>query len=337
LVEKINSGAKASAFDRGWDLIDTHKAIELSFSIAFTNSGILRRIWARHYQGLFCHLGYNIFMPSKMPGMTPLDILRHLNRSNCRECGVPTCLAFAAQIISGEKKFTDCPHLSKEAAAALKKKIITRGRDSKLEELLGPLKKEISGVDFRSVAEGLGAEYADKRLRVKCLGKDFTVDTKGNIESLIHINTWVAVPLLKYIITGGNEPLSGRWVSFEDLKRASSVARYFEKRCEEPLRQLAESHTHIFFDLVNIFGGRGIDGFKADYAYAIYPLPKVPFLILYWKPDSQFDAKLKLLMDSTADRYLDIEFIIALARGIVEMFKKILSRHDELIPTLLSL
>jgi hypothetical protein len=282
-------------------------------------------------------MGYNIFMPSKMSGMKPLDVLKHLNRSNCRECGVPTCLAFAAQLINGEKKFTDCPHLSKEAAEALNKKIVPRGRDKKLEEMLRPLKKEISDVDFRSVAEGLGAEYADNRLRIKCLGKDFIVDAKGSIESLIHINTWVAGPLLKYIIMGGNEPLSGKWVSFEELKRASSVARYFDKRCEEPLRQLAESHTDIFFDLINIFGGRSVDGFPADYARVIHPLPKVPFLILYWRPDDQFDSKLKLLLDSTADRYLDIEFIIALGRGLVEMFKKILSRHEELMPTLLSL
>jgi hypothetical protein len=282
-------------------------------------------------------MGYNIFMPSKMSEMKPLDVLKHLNRSNCRECGVPTCLAFATQLINGEKKFTDCPHLSKEAAEALNKKIVTRGRDKKLEEMLGPLKKEISGVDFRSAAEGLGAEYADNRLHIKCLGKDFIVDEKGSIESLIHINTWVAGPLLKYIIMGGSGPLSGKWVSFEELKRASSVARYFDKRCEEPLRQLAESHTDIFFDLINIFGGRSVDGFSADYARVIHPLPKVPFLVLYWRPDGQFDSKLKLLLDSTADRYLDIEFIIALGRGLVEMFKKILSRHEELMPTLLSL
>jgi hypothetical protein len=282
-------------------------------------------------------MGYNIFMPSKMSEMKPLDVLKHLNRSNCRECGVPTCLAFATQLINGEKKFTDCPHLSKETAEALNKKIVTRGRDKKLEEMLGPLKKEISGVDFRSAAVGLGAEYADNRLHIKCLGKDFIVDEKGSIESLIHINTWVAGPLLKYIIMGGSGPLSGNWVSFEELKSASSVARYFDKRCEEPLRQLAESHTDIFFDLINIFGGRSVDGFSADYARVIHPLPKVPFLVLYWRPDDQFDSKLKLLLDSTADRYLDIEFIIALGRGLVEMFKKILSRHEELMPTLLSL
>jgi hypothetical protein len=282
-------------------------------------------------------MSYNNFMSSKMSGMKPLDVLKHLKRTNCRECGVPTCLAFATQVVNGEKKFTDCPCISKEEAEALDKKIVTRGRGRKLEEMLAPLKREIAGVDFRSVAKGLDAEYADDKLRIKCLGKDFIVDRKGNIESLIHVNSWVAGPLLNYITRGGNVPLSGKWVAFGELKRASSVAQYFDHRCEEPMRQLAESHTAIFFDLINIFGGKNAGGFTSDYARIIHPLPRVPFLILYWSPDGQFESKLKLLLDSTADRYLDIEFIISLGRGIVEMFKKVLSKHDELMPKLLAL
>lgn len=282
-------------------------------------------------------MGYTILMAQKKSGINHLEILTYLNKSNCRACGVPTCLAFATALINGEKKFSDCPHLSEEAADALDKKIVKRGRHEKLKELLGPLKKEVSTVDFRKVAEGLGAEYEDNRLRIKCLGKDFVVDNKGNIESIIHINTWVAAPLLKYIIMGGNAPLAGKWVSFGELSRASSVAQYFDRRCEEPLRQLAESHTDIFFDLINIFGGKNIDGFSADEARVIYPLPRVPFLILYWRPDNQFESKLRLLLDRNADTYLDIEFIIGLGRGIVEMLKKILSKHDELMPKLLSL
>ncbi len=276
-------------------------------------------------------------MTKEKQGINHLEILKHLNKSNCRECGVPTCLAFAASLLSGEKEFSDCPHLSKETAQKLAKKIVKRGRDKELERLMGPLKKEVVTIDFRSVAEGIGAEYRDGSLRIKCLGKDFLIDKKGNVESAIHINTWVAVPLLKYIIMGGNVPLSGRWVSFEELERASTVTQYFDRRCEEPLRQLAESHTDIFFDLINIFGGKRVEGFSADYSRILYPLPKLPFLILYWHPEGQFESKLKLLLDSTADRYLDIEFIIALGRGIVEMFKKILSRHEEVLPTLLSL
>jgi len=240
-------------------------------------------------------------MTQNKSGIKHLEILKYLNKSNCRECGVPTCLAFASALINGEKKFSDCPHLSKETADELDKKIVKRGQYEKLTELLEPLKKEVSTVDFSKVADGLGADYEDEKLRIKCLGKDFIVDQKGNIESLIHVNTWVAAPLLKYIIIGGNEPLSGKWVSYGELKRASSVEQYFDRRCEEPLRQLAESHTDIFFDLINIFGGKNVDGFSADYARVIYPLPKVPFLILYWRPDNQFESKLRLLMDSSAD------------------------------------
>jgi len=276
-------------------------------------------------------------MSGKMPSLTPLDVLKYLNRSNCRECGVPSCLAFAAQIISGEKTLADCPHLNARAAEELNKKIVTRSRDKKLEEMLEPLKKRIGQVDFEGVARGLGAAYEKGRLHITCLGKDFVVDGKGNIESFIHVNSWVAGPLLNYIITGGNKPLSRKWVSFGELKRASSVAQYFEHRCEEPMRQLAESHTDIFFDLLNIFGGRHAVGFAADFVRIIYPLPKVPFLILYWRPDGQFGSKLKLLLDSTADSYLDIEFIISLGRGMVEMFKKIISKHEEILPRLLSL
>jgi ArsR family metal-binding transcriptional regulator len=40
-----------------------------------------------------------------------LDILRLLPQSNCRQCGLPTCLVFAAQVSEGFKSPADCPPL----------------------------------------------------------------------------------------------------------------------------------------------------------------------------------------------------------------------------------
>jgi len=40
-----------------------------------------------------------------------LDILRHLPRTNCGKCGVPSCMAFAAQLVEGERCVEDCPPL----------------------------------------------------------------------------------------------------------------------------------------------------------------------------------------------------------------------------------
>ncbi|OFW68614.1 MAG: hypothetical protein A2V52_04360 [Actinobacteria bacterium RBG_19FT_COMBO_54_7] len=43
-----------------------------------------------------------------------LDILKLLPRTNCKECGYPSCMAFAAQLVEGEKSAEDCPPLNDE-------------------------------------------------------------------------------------------------------------------------------------------------------------------------------------------------------------------------------
>ncbi len=43
-----------------------------------------------------------------------LDILRLLPKSNCRECGLPTCMVFAAQVSEGIKGPADCPPLNEQ-------------------------------------------------------------------------------------------------------------------------------------------------------------------------------------------------------------------------------
>jgi len=50
--------------------------------------------------------------------MTGMDIYKHLPKENCKECGLPTCLAFAMQVAAKQKALTDCPRLSEEAKAA---------------------------------------------------------------------------------------------------------------------------------------------------------------------------------------------------------------------------
>lgn len=43
-----------------------------------------------------------------------LDILRLLPKTNCRECGQPTCMVFAVTVTEGIKGAEDCPPLSLE-------------------------------------------------------------------------------------------------------------------------------------------------------------------------------------------------------------------------------
>lgn len=269
--------------------------------------------------------------------MKYLDIYKLLDKSNCRECGFPTCTAFVHAVINGNKKIGECTHLDKETVAELEKKIVVRDIEKEHEAALEPLRKEISKVDFGAVAERLGATLSGDRLCINCLGKDFFVDRKGNIESAIHVHLWVTVPLLKYIINGGGAELTGTWVSFDELKNGITMSNFFVRRCVEPLRQMADSHTDIFFDLLGIFGGKPVEGFSADRARVIYPLPRLPILFLYWGAEEHFASSLKVLFDSSADTYLDFEAVFILMRGLVEMFKNIIANHEEVLPNLLAM
>ncbi len=40
-----------------------------------------------------------------------LDVFKLLPRTNCGECGVPTCMAYAAKLTEGKKSLQDCPAL----------------------------------------------------------------------------------------------------------------------------------------------------------------------------------------------------------------------------------
>ena len=47
------------------------------------------------------------------------EILKLLPRTNCRECGEPTCMVFAARAAEGVKGAADCPPLKTEAKQRL--------------------------------------------------------------------------------------------------------------------------------------------------------------------------------------------------------------------------
>lgn len=51
--------------------------------------------------------------------LTGLDIFKHLPKTNCGDCGVPTCLAFAMKLAQGQAELSSCPHVSEEAVTAL--------------------------------------------------------------------------------------------------------------------------------------------------------------------------------------------------------------------------
>ncbi len=51
--------------------------------------------------------------------LTGIQIFKLLPKTNCGECGVPTCLAFAMNLASGKAELDACPYVSEESKAML--------------------------------------------------------------------------------------------------------------------------------------------------------------------------------------------------------------------------
>ncbi len=261
----------------------------------------------------------------------PLEIYQLLPKTNCRECQLPTCLAFSAAVIKGEKRLADCPHLDPVVTAELAGKVVIKeSGDQQREEHLESLRKQVSALDFPSSAERLGASLAGSRLAVKCLGRSFFVDPEGYVTSECHTHAGLTIPLLSYMIHSRGGEISGEWVSFRELRNGTSLSPLFAQRCEKPLKQLADTHTDLFEDLVSIFSGeRTKNYFSSDISLILYPLPKIPVLISYWKPKDDMESVLHVFFDSTAENFLAIESIFELGVGLVMMFEKIVVKHHK--------
>ena len=80
--------------------------------------------------------------------------------------------------------------------------------------------------------------------------------------------------------------------------------------------------------MLHIFNGKRVENhYASDISLVLYPLPRIPMLFCYWKPEDGLDSSLNIFFDSTAEDNLSIEAIYSLGAGLVIMFEKIALRH----------
>jgi hypothetical protein len=254
-----------------------------------------------------------------------------LERSNCKECGEKTCLAFAGAVFTGQRKLQECPRLNPEILEqfAGEPERGDRGEQSP-EEILKKLRSEVSRIDLAEAAERVGARFSGGKLTLQILGKDFSVDAEGNLSAEIHVNPWVAGPFLAHVLYGEGLMPSGRWANFRELEGGRERYPLFQKRCEEPMKRVADTYTELFDYMVQVFRGRQVERqFESDISVVLHPLPKIPIMICYWLPDDGLASSLHVFFDETADRNLDIGSVFTLGAGLAQMFAKVAWRHGQ--------
>ena len=270
-----------------------------------------------------------------------MEVFQLLDKSNCQECGKKTCLAFAGAVYMCQKRLDECPKIDKailkqfsvqfeEQSGGQPGKVSNHQNiiDENLDYYLKKLTSDISNIDLKKTAEQIGAQFSGDKLILKVLGKPFSIDTKGKIFTDIHVNPWVLSPVLDYIIDGEGLQAFGKWVSFRELKDGWDLYPLFEKQCEGVLKEVADTYTDLFSDLVHIFGGKKVEKqFKSDISVVLHVLPRVPVMLCYWLPEEGLGSSLNIFFDESADKNLSIDSIFALGAGLAHMFEKLVLKH----------
>jgi Domain of unknown function (DUF3786)/Putative Fe-S cluster len=258
-----------------------------------------------------------------------MEVFKLLDKSNCRLCEEATCLAFAAAVFQGNRQISECPKLDPEIVTHYSNRVETpRTLDQEAEAALRQLQDKIAGVDLAEAAERLGGRFANDKLTLRILGKEFSIDSRGQFTTDIHVHGWIAGPVLTYILSGEGKMPSGNWIPLRELTGGRDWNLFFSQRCEKPMKAVADTYTDLFEDMVHLFNGQVVGRhFDADIALVLHPLPKLPLLVCYWKPDEGMPSDLLLFFDDTAAANLAIEAIYTLGAGLSLMFEKIAQRH----------
>ncbi|MBA4372357.1 MAG: hypothetical protein C0402_05795 [Thermodesulfovibrio sp.] len=255
--------------------------------------------------------------------MKALDLYKKLPKKNCGKCSLKACMPFAISVIKGDTPLEECPLLLPEEINLLKPSLV---QGDWREELILKLSAEIKTLDLAVIAPGIGAEMQGSDLKLLCFGREFFITPEGTIKTEGIMTPWIRILILHYIRTAGKDELSGRWVSYSELKAGMVKHSSFVRECEEPLLELFRNDFEKSVTALQRLEATKGKGFPTEDAWTLYLLPKVPMAILYWPDEEEFPARLKVLFDSTADTFLDVESIMFLVEGLVKNIEMMDSR-----------
>ncbi len=258
-----------------------------------------------------------------------MEIFKVLEKSNCRECGEKTCLAFAGAVFCGTRRINECPRANSAVLAQFTSTSDERSsQENDLETYIVELKKQAMQVDFAKTAARIGAQVHGEMLQVKILGKLFGIRKNGSFSTDLHLIPWVVIPLLHYVLNCKGVKVSGQWVSYRELPGGKEKYALFKKQGEDVLRQLADRYAGFFDDVLHMFEGRAVEKqYEADVSVVLQLFPLVPIMICYWKPDEGLASSLYIFFDKSAGDNIGAESAFSLGTGLVQMLKKLATHH----------
>jgi len=262
--------------------------------------------------------------------LSPLDIVKRTPKSNCRQCGYPSCLAFGAAVTTKGEDPGKCPFLDGEGLDLNGNAPLASSAERDL-ELIRHLKTKIASHDFARIAPALGGQIreADREtLYFRYLGREVNLSKSGILlDGVEPEDPRDQILLYNYVFFSGNEPLRGEWIGMESMPNSISKIKTLQNYGEKPLAELFEGLAEdLVLQAARSLDGKSVPSTSASICLFVPVLPMVPQQILFWRaePEDGFAASVKILYDRTALRFLDLESLVFTSERMADRFAELL-------------
>lgn len=257
---------------------------------------------------------------------------RVLPRTNCKDCGYPTCLAFAGMVVSEKLALKNCPHIPTDILSSAQKELDEQYKQGKwlkkdmAEEALEWAKQKTASMKLEDIAARIGGTFmgsgGNETILLSCFNKQLSITRNGIRDDSGHDlsrneQTFVYIHLAR----GGTSAPSGNMKSLKEFPNTISKIVSMRERVEIPLKNAFAANPESLSLSCENFGGANVKGRypSCDLAYEFMAFPKVPVVLLFWKSTDGFEADAKLLFDETIIQHLDIEAILFLSEHLCSM------------------
>jgi hypothetical protein len=267
--------------------------------------------------------------------LSVVDLYRDiLPKTNCKDCGYSTCMAFASMVVSEQLPIKNCPHLTPEAVAACEKELAQQyaagkwlKRDMK-EDALKWAREKSASMKIKDLPDRIGGTLIEKdgqpALKLPYFTEHIIITpdqiTKSDGSAMTR---YEQVFIYNHMAQGGSARPSGKWRNLVEIPNTVSKVKSMVEHVEKPLIEKFQGHTSLLRRAAMAIGGVDKrDKFPtSDVAMLFTPLPRVPVMLMFWDAEEAdgFGSEAKLSFDDTITQHLDIESIMFLSERLREM------------------
>lgn len=267
--------------------------------------------------------------------LSVVDLYRDiLPKTNCRDCGFPTCLAFAGMVVSEKHPIENCPHLPGDVVEKCKSELAEQYSSGKwlkrdmADDALKWARERSASMKIEDLPDRIGGRLIKKgesyALELPYF-TDFIIISKDSITKKdgSDLTRWEQVFIYNHMAQGGSKLPTGKWKGLIEFPNTVSKIKSMKEHVEKPLIKRFKAKSNELLTAAERLGGDDMtDEIRsADLALLFRPLPRIPVMLMFWDEDldDDFDAEVKLLFDESILDHLDIESIMFLSERLRQL------------------